>query len=265
MELSTLAALALVGIGIWTLRQLFVPESTSAWRKAVEQVARTYGGTVERSSSGYPAAYFTFHAERPWRVVVRRVRSVSLATELLADWPPSPMALAISSPGKTLIAGIPGGVRLDTSGDEILCRYRVVTNAPVFVRARLEDTLKWCLESVRQFLPTAALELRIENGQFALRKMHTMEAAGQLDRFVWLALRCLDQFAVAMLDDPGDDVELASATPVTGKCPICGELMDGAGNNVWRCERCHTPHHADCWSYAGQCGVFGCGGGQCNS
>ena len=43
-----------------------------------------------------------------------------------------------------------------------------------------------------------------------------------------------------------------------GRCPVCrtGGVRRGL---VW-CGRCLTPHHEDCWRYAGKCALFGCGG-----
>lgn len=39
-------------------------------------------------------------------------------------------------------------------------------------------------------------------------------------------------------------------------CKICGGSV---GNEVACCARCFTPHHFDCWSFAGQCSVYACG------
>ncbi len=40
-------------------------------------------------------------------------------------------------------------------------------------------------------------------------------------------------------------------------CQVCGE---GVGEReIVKCEKCETPHHRDCWDYAGQCSTFGCG------
>lgn len=40
-------------------------------------------------------------------------------------------------------------------------------------------------------------------------------------------------------------------------CKICGGKV---GNEVACCARCFTPHHFDCWSFAGQCSIYACGG-----
>ncbi|MBI3892185.1 MAG: hypothetical protein HY303_11725 [Candidatus Wallbacteria bacterium] len=38
-------------------------------------------------------------------------------------------------------------------------------------------------------------------------------------------------------------------------CPVCGEPAEG---EVRTCENCGTPHHADCWDYAGKCALYAC-------
>jgi ribosomal protein L40E len=39
-------------------------------------------------------------------------------------------------------------------------------------------------------------------------------------------------------------------------CRVCGTSIDG---DVVLCRRCHTPHHHDCWHYAGRCSTYACG------
>ncbi|MBI3890546.1 MAG: hypothetical protein HY303_03345 [Candidatus Wallbacteria bacterium] len=40
-------------------------------------------------------------------------------------------------------------------------------------------------------------------------------------------------------------------------CPVCGDPLQGSA--LVQCSRCATPHHRDCFRYAGVCSVFGCG------
>jgi len=42
-------------------------------------------------------------------------------------------------------------------------------------------------------------------------------------------------------------------------CQICGTPLDG--ELVW-CARCGTPHHQDCWQFAGVCSTYGCGSSE---
>ncbi len=54
------------------------------------------------------------------------------------------------------------------------------------------------------------------------------------------------------------ETEVGGSThPRTPLCQVCGEPILGGGV---RCVRCDTPHHADCWAYAGGCSTFGCAG-----
>jgi hypothetical protein len=39
-------------------------------------------------------------------------------------------------------------------------------------------------------------------------------------------------------------------------CQVCGEEIR---DDLVFCRRCKTPHHRDCWLYAGRCSVFACG------
>lgn len=43
---------------------------------------------------------------------------------------------------------------------------------------------------------------------------------------------------------------------VGGACRVCGT---GLATQVVGCPRCDTPHHADCWDYAGGCSTYACG------
>lgn len=53
----------------------------------------------------------------------------------------------------------------------------------------------------------------------------------------------------------GDDLEVVAAEDVQGWCLVCGE---GLRAEPVTCRRCHTPHHAECWEYAGGCVTFAC-------
>ena len=41
---------------------------------------------------------------------------------------------------------------------------------------------------------------------------------------------------------------------------VRSQMRDGAlYEELVFCGRCKTPHHRECWLYAGRCSVFGCG------
>lgn len=57
---------------------------------------------------------------------------------------------------------------------------------------------------------------------------------------------------VLIVDSEGVDLEAAVSL---GYCPTCGDPV--AGELV--CVRCETPHHEDCWRFAGGCATYACG------
>ena len=46
------------------------------------------------------------------------------------------------------------------------------------------------------------------------------------------------------------------APPGAGRCPVCGAPFRGA---ITTCRKCRTPHHHECWVYAGGCSTYACG------
>jgi hypothetical protein len=49
---------------------------------------------------------------------------------------------------------------------------------------------------------------------------------------------------------------VSTSTLAESSCQVCGGSL-GQGAVVY-CVRCATPHHDDCWAYAGQCSTFAC-------
>lgn len=58
------------------------------------------------------------------------------------------------------------------------------------------------------------------------------------------------------VDARGVQILSTAFDPSKGRCPVCGQ---GVNASPLLCGGCRAPHHADCWGYLGNCGVFGCG------
>jgi hypothetical protein len=68
---------------------------------------------------------------------------------------------------------------------------------------------------------------------------------------------CLRIAELARLHAPTPGVTvLGEGTVHETECQVCGGAMVV---ELVRCARCRTPHHDDCWSYAGRCSTYGCG------
>lgn len=60
---------------------------------------------------------------------------------------------------------------------------------------------------------------------------------------------------------PSSDMTITTGSAMIAKtdyaCPVCASIVtDNETQHV--CESCSTPHHRDCWEYAGGCAIFGC-------
>lgn len=49
---------------------------------------------------------------------------------------------------------------------------------------------------------------------------------------------------------------LALPPPESARCPVCATTV---GTGSLQCAACETYHHAECWEYAGNCGIYACG------
>ena len=98
-------------------------------------------------------------------------------------------------------------------------------------------------------------ELVVENQKFRVRATQpVLNVAAQslvlLQRFLGIAFA-----GVEFVDE-----NVPASGPVRicseSACPVCGEPLDG---KIVYCFRCQSPHHRDCWNYAGGCAIYGCG------
>ena len=83
--------------------------------------------------------------------------------------------------------------------------------------------------------------------------------AREVKHLVRFAVLCLQLAQHAKLFvEPASEVRVIETRSVAaGVCQVCGADL---GGRLVRCSRCSTPHHADCWEYAGVCSTYGCGG-----
>jgi hypothetical protein len=67
------------------------------------------------------------------------------------------------------------------------------------------------------------------------------------------------ELVAAILENaPAIGVLWDEAGPRPGaRCPVCGSSL---GSALLHCGKCRTPHHRECWEYAGGCSTYACGG-----
>lgn len=86
------------------------------------------------------------------------------------------------------------------------------------------------------------------------------EREATLEQACKLIETVLFKYASLLPETAGVQVDvLAEASPGEATCPVCSEGITAARV---LCAKCATPHHPECWSYAGTCAVYGCGSSE---
>lgn len=101
-----------------------------------------------------------------------------------------------------------------------------------------------------------SFEWIVRPGEFTLRLRSQPRSEEELWHWLKGAYALLQALPGVGIEDP---VQLARPTPIAlaeSSCQVCGTSM-GQPPVVY-CVRCRTPHHEECWEYAGRCSTFAC-------
>jgi hypothetical protein len=88
--------------------------------------------------------------------------------------------------------------------------------------------------------------LRIQTGEFGDNRALD-ERMIEVGRVLTLAALGV-KGSVSLWEDPG--------MPASARCPVCACPFRGP---ITTCRKCRTPHHHECWLYAGGCSTYACG------
>ena len=168
-------------------------------------------------------------------------------TRVRFEWP-SKRRLRITPQGlATWLRSIFGGAEIEV-GDELFdAACWIEGTDAAWTKQVLTRTIR------RQILVMHGVTLDLGPGGLTIKVMRLLvddEAA--LAQLVELAIQVLKEMRGIR---PVVGVVLAEVVTAPGSaCPVCGHPVD----QPKPCPRCRTPHHEDCWAYAGGCAIFGC-------
>lgn len=113
-------------------------------------------------------------------------------------------------------------------------------------RVRLIDTIRAVGRYMSPTIDLSRERLRIQISAFDADRgaRERILAAG---RELTAAILALKGTAVIWME-PG--------LPSNARCPVCGTRFSSA---ITTCRECRTPHHHECWLYAGGCSTYACG------
>jgi hypothetical protein len=115
--------------------------------------------------------------------------------------------------------------------------------------------VKWQLERLQVLGGDPRLYVWIRDGQIVVQKYWPRPRLEPAVQFVQGVLDLYDQCMLAKASGieflHPDEAQLLDEV----MCNVCGEPIR---DDLVYCQRCKTPHHQECWTYAGNCSVFGC-------
>jgi hypothetical protein len=119
----------------------------------------------------------------------------------------------------------------------------------------LTSGVRWQLERLRRLGNDERLYVLIHDGLIVAHKYGKRPRGELVAQIVQGVLELYDQCMLAKAC--GIEFLHADETQTLDNvtCKICG---DAIGSELVYCRRCKTPHHEECWKYAGVCSVFGC-------
>jgi len=153
------------------------------------------------------------------------------------------------------VRGVFGFQDVQLADPEFDAAFEVQGGAPEVVASILRP---WLRKRLRDVALHGGFCWRLSRASSLLRIGGRPQSAVELDRWMSLAF---DLLSVLPGADGKERVVLGAArmqVDAESTCGVCGGPL-AEGPRV-RCDRCRTPHHADCWAFKGRCSIFACGG-----
>jgi hypothetical protein len=123
------------------------------------------------------------------------------------------------------------------------------------VRQFLSEGVRWQIDRLCRLLGDNRLYILITHGRIHIQKPRIIRKYGDLRELLQRSLELYDQAMITAAEGIKfvEDGQAQALENVI--CKVCGEEIV---SDMVYCQRCKTPHHGECWSYAGACSVYGC-------
>ncbi len=225
------------------------------WNRSYRALAERYGGAF------LPAGWFSKPSVRfrySLTHVLINTHSVGTNqyTQIFINWPDAGFRCEIFPDwGGTRPRPLRGMGDVSSGSREFDDRYVIRSNDAIEIRNFLSDGVRMQIDRLRHLLRSNDVYLSINRGQLVIKKPSLIHDFESLQDFAHLSLELFDQ-AMLTRSVGIQFVEQLSVQVVNdAKCQVCGYVIT---TDMVFCHRCKTPHHLECWQYAGNCSVYGC-------
>jgi hypothetical protein len=229
------------------------------WNSALATVAMRFGGSLSRG--GW---FSNPYVRLPYGATYSRLTVYSLpgtsgrkCLEMIIQWPEIHHHVAIVPrvSRRQLAVDLRGLSELEFDWEDFRLRWNVWADDGEETRLLLSSGVRVQLERISRSPESAETLVLIYPGWLVVRKVWESSRAHDIEKFVEMCLGLYDQFQLTKTDGiefvQSDDPQIIDHA----SCRVCGEELH---NEIVICRRCQTPHHRDCWEYAGGCATYGC-------
>lgn len=178
-------------------------------------------------------------------------------TQLRINWVDNRFrAELVSRSGQTNPIAARGMVAVEPEDAQFNSRVAIRTSDEREMNGFLSDGVRWQITRLTELVGEHDLYVSIDAGYLYVQTSKLLRNFEVLKIFIENSLALYDQAMITRavgieFVENGEAVTLEDVI-----CKVCGEEI--AGQEMVYCGRCKTPHHAECWQYAGACSVYGC-------
>jgi hypothetical protein len=254
------------------------PLALALWNQpALEALRRARGGVVEHASWFLTAPALRFRDEGLEGRIELSVASCSPTAPVLLL--KAHLTASEAMPGRCRLAvrrgrGVAGSLAATPLGDpEFDGRLTFATGSHVQAEALIRAGIRAPLLEIFQLSSNLdELEIVYDGRRLVVARSLAMRwqedwpgwALKLMDRNLRLLFEVLRSVEPELAREDVETVELEPAMLESGAdtlCLVCAGNMTHGRAAI--CLGCETPHHLECWSYNGQCALFGCGSTLC--
>lgn len=134
-------------------------------------------------------------------------------------------------------------------------RYMIEASSESLIRSIFRpDRRERAVEAVRRLERHPGPRVELRESTLEVEVVANLREADELLRLARTA-REFAEWIVGARPEAG--IVWVKGVDGPGACPVCASAL---AEGVVRCMGCATPHHRECWDYAGECSTFACGG-----
>ena len=178
-------------------------------------------------------------------------------TQVQVVWPDAQFRCSVAHPPRPARLTAHDGLLECPSGQrEFDERYSIRTSDRPLMSNMMSEVVQRLIEQLRRSPRPGPLLVEVQRGVLRVSKATAIYKTPDLLEFVRVTLELYDQTLLSAAE--GIEFLDGQIAQPLGQvvCQICGEEIH---DDLVYCRRCKTPHHRDCWLYAGRCSVFACG------